>query len=212
VSHCQSDRVRRTLVLALLLEGGLGALALAIGWLVGVRTAAGLWLAGSPTDVLRQAGVGCLAVGPLLLVLVATEWLPIAALRRLKRLVQTQLVPHFRGFSWWQLALVSLAAGWGEELLFRGLIQDGLRQWLLAAGVPHTASELLALLVASALFGLAHCVSVDYLVLAAVVGVYLGVLFSRTENLLVPMVAHAGYDFLALVYLLRTAEKGQSGA
>ena len=38
--------------------------------------------------------------------------------------------------------------------------------------------------------------------LAGLIGIYLGWLLAATDNLLVPIVAHAAYDFLALVYLL----------
>jgi membrane protease YdiL (CAAX protease family) len=53
------------------------------------------------------------------------------------------------------------------------------------------------------LFGLAHPMSTTYVVLATVVGVYLGGLLLVTDNLLAPIVAHAAYDFVALVYLVR---------
>jgi membrane protease YdiL (CAAX protease family) len=51
-------------------------------------------------------------------------------------------------------------------------------------------------------FGLAHPISTTYAVLASLIGIYLGFLFVATDNLLVPIVTHAAYDFLALVYLL----------
>ena len=39
--------------------------------------------------------------------------------------------------------------------------------------------------------------------MAAVVGIYLGLLWLATGNLLVPIVTHGVYDFAALVWLLR---------
>jgi membrane protease YdiL (CAAX protease family) len=58
------------------------------------------------------------------------------------------------------------------------------------------------LLLASLLFGLLHPLTVMYFVLASLVGVYLGCWQLATDNLLVVIVAHALYDFVALVYLV----------
>ena len=58
-------------------------------------------------------------------------------------------------------------------------------------------------LLASAVFGLFHLVTPTYALLATIVGVYLGVCFAVTDNLLTVIVAHALYDFVALVYLTR---------
>ena len=50
------------------------------------------------------------------------------------------------------------------------------------------------------LFGLLHAVNAAYAVLATLMGLYLGWLWMATGNLAVPIVAHAVYDFLALVF------------
>ena len=60
-----------------------------------------------------------------------------------------------------------------------------------------------ALLVTSVLFGLVHFVTSTYAVMAGIIGVYLGVISIWSGNLLVPMVVHALYDFVALMYLAR---------
>ena len=60
-----------------------------------------------------------------------------------------------------------------------------------------------AVLLAGVFFGLLHAVTPTYAVLAGAIGVYLGVLWYYTDNLLVVVVAHASYDFLALLYLMR---------
>jgi membrane protease YdiL (CAAX protease family) len=52
-------------------------------------------------------------------------------------------------------------------------------------------------------FGIAHWVTTAYAVVAGVVGLYLGLLYVITENLLAPAVAHALYDFVALLVLVR---------
>lgn len=94
------------------------------------------------------------------------------------------------------VALVALLAGLGEELLFRGVIQ---------AGLADLWSPPAALLLASLLFGLAHAISPSYLLLASAMGLYLGLLYHWTGNLLVPIVVHALYDWIAIHFYLRRA-------
>ena len=53
------------------------------------------------------------------------------------------------------------------------------------------------------MFGLLHPITRAYAVIAALLGAYLGGLWLAGGNLLTPIVAHALYDFVALVYLLR---------
>jgi membrane protease YdiL (CAAX protease family) len=98
--------------------------------------------------------------------------------------------------------LLSLVAGVGEEVLFRGVIQAGL-----AERVPAWV----AVGVASLLFGAAHWLTASYAVLAALIGVYLGVLFLVTDNLLVPAVTHALYDIAALSILVRLTPDAARG-
>src|SRR5207247_4003229 len=102
----------------------------------------------------------------------------------------------FGGASVAQLALVAAAAGLGEELLFRGLVQAGVARFFgLAAGLT----------VGSLVFGVCHWLNVTYAILAMLAGAYFGLWLAVTGNILTPVVAHAAYDFLALVYLVRPA-------
>ena len=85
-------------------------------------------------------------------------------------------------------------AGLGEELLFRGFIQRGLENWgSLTAG----------LVISSVLFGLAHAMTKAYLLLGILAGFFFGGIYVMTGNLLIPMITHAVYDFVALLYYLR---------
>jgi len=122
-------------------------------------------------------------------------WGPLAAL---KADVDRLVVPVFRDSSIVDLALVALSAGIGEEMLFRGLLQHGLASWL----APPWGIWL-ALAIASAAFGCAHMLSATYAILAALIGLYLGLLLIWTGSLLAPAVAHGLYDFIALLYLVR---------
>jgi len=89
------------------------------------------------------------------------------------------------------LAALAIMAGIGEELLFRGVLQGGLENPL---------GTWWALLIASLLFGLAHALTPAYFVLATLMGVYLGLIYVWTSNLLIVIVIHALYDWLALLY------------
>ena len=144
---------------------------------------------------LSWAAIG-MAVGetlPLLLLAwwsLHTRWLPVA---QLVETVRKAVVPMFAGTPVYALALVSFLAGVGEEALFRGVLLSVVAKWLGGLG---------ALVATSVLFGLAHFVTPGYAVVAGLVGAYLGGLTLLHQNILVPMLVHALYDFVALAYLL----------
>lgn len=156
----------------------------------------GHWLGIGPLSQFKAgllpALLGLAATLPLLLGLwwiLRTRWGPAY---RLVALVTEQLGPLLAGRSRLQLALLAALAGVAEEVLFRGVIQVGL---------AREFSPPWALLSTSVLFGLVHFASAAYAVLAGVVGAYLGALFLLQGNLLIPVVAHALYDFIALMAL-----------
>lgn len=88
---------------------------------------------------------------------------------------------------------IGLAAGLGEEWLFRGVIQYQLTDLLQGQMVYSVA-------VSSVLFGLLHAVTPLYALLATLASVYFGTLYSVSDNLCVPVVCHAVYDIGALLY------------
>jgi len=179
---------------ALAVEGGLGLLALAAGFLLGH----------SPLSSLRwslaAAGWGVVATLPMVLGLVIVERASWRPLRRVSQVVTRLVRELFARTPLLELALISAAAGLGEEMLFRGLLQDGLARAIGgSAGVP------IALVVASVAFGVAHPVTPTYALLGALSGLYLGGLFLFSGNLLAPVVAHALYDLVALAYIARAS-------
>ncbi|WP_254506757.1 CPBP family intramembrane glutamic endopeptidase [Anatilimnocola floriformis] len=123
------------------------------------------------------------------------------ALADLKDQVRELLQKLLRGAALWQLLIVALAAGIGEEVLFRGLIQAGL-----AALLPNSFALVGSLLIASVLFGLCHYLSNTYFALATLAGAYFGLLMLVSGSLLPAIIAHALYDFIALAYLLHDGE------
>jgi CAAX protease family protein len=174
--------------LALVGEAALALLAVGLGRLLGI----------SPLATLQPSWSallwGFLATAPLLLALLGVLRTQARPLRRLVDFVLGELGPILARRSVLELALLAALAGLGEELLFRGLIQ---------AGLMRVMPTFLALFSASALFGLAHFATSTYAVVAALMGLYLGALFLLQGNLLAPLVAHALYDFVALLLVVR---------
>jgi len=189
-------RATRFTTAALAFEGGLGLLAAVLGWLLGHCP----WesMHGRSAGELGNAFLwGVAATVPMVLALFWMDRWPVGPLAPMKQFVQRQVVPLFADLSVGQLALLSLGAGIGEELLFRGLLQAGISEWI---GSPP--GVLVGLIAASVIFGVCHWLTALYALLATIVGVYLGGLFVASGSLLTPIVAHALYDFVALVYLV----------
>jgi uncharacterized protein len=132
---------------------------------------------------------------PLASLFVGMLWWPIGPWRRVKDFCDTEVMPILGSSTWSEIALISLSAGVGEEMLFRGVLQAGLISWL---GVPW------GLGLASLLFGVLHPISIAYMVIEAFLGLYFGaVWWFLGRNLLMVIITHALFDFAALAYLIR---------
>ena len=175
-----------------LVEGGLIVLAWALGWLLDqlpLRDFHWKWW---------DALWGLVATVPMMaLFFLMLRW-PVGPLLRIKRFSEEVLRPLLEPCSVLDLLGISVLAGLGEEMLFRGVLQGAFAHWL--------KSPWPALALASVLFGLLHAVTLTYALLATLMGAYLGWLWYATGNLLTPILAHALYDFLALLFLLRGPE------
>ena len=93
-----------------------------------------------------------------------------------------------------QMAILSLAAGIGEEVLFRGVLQPG---------ISNFSSPITGLLVASFAFAACHALTKAYFITTFFIGIYLSLVWQASDNLLAPIITHAVYDFAALLYFLR---------
>jgi uncharacterized protein len=169
-------------------EGGLLLLGWALSRWLDIRLADQLHLS------FRAILLGVLASLPLLAGLRWTLRTRSKPIQRLVQVVQDQLGPLVASRSAAELALVAALAGLAEEVLFRGVMQGELGRRL---------PDFVALVLTSAAFGLAHFLTFSYALLAALAGLYLGALYWAQGNLLIPIVAHALYDFVALVQLAR---------
>lgn len=82
-----------------------------------------------------------------------------------------------------------------EELLFRGIVQGRYRE---------AFDPTVAIVIASLLFGFVHWLALVgtgsgrlvYVLIAALLGLFLGTAYERTRSLLVPIVIHAGYNIV----------------
>ena len=135
---------------------------------------------------------------PLLILLMAVERLSFWPFGALSRITDEQVRPLFEGTALYELLLVSLLAGLGEELLFRWSIQGGLSTWL-----GSDFGQVLAVALAAALFGLCHFLNLAYAAVTFVIGLYFGAMMCLSGTWIAPAIAHAAYDFLALCYLTR---------
>lgn len=172
---------------ALGFQGGVGIAGLVLIWLLEVPVAwgplASLW------TWLYGALGAAVTYGVLLLLTLIPGLFPSGLERQMQGLFD-----FASSYPTWVLVALSVLAGVGEELLFRGGVQGLLSQYL---------SSWLAIAAASLLFGLVHFVSLTYFLVATGLGLVLGLTYHLSDSLWLVMIWHALYDLLALFCLLR---------
>ena len=191
----QADSVFRT---AITIELGLGFVAVLLGWVTGVDVRQ--WLPELGVDTLvpiaKAIGWGTIAALPMLAVVEVIERIDWEPFRELRALDQMPVVSSLLSLGPAELVTISLAAGVGEELLIRGWLMG----WLIGPLDQANWLTIAAGVVASAVaFGLMHPVTPAYIVLATLIGVYLGGLVIWTGNLLIAIAAHTVYDAVHLL-------------
>ncbi|MFK7770416.1 MAG: lysostaphin resistance A-like protein [Mariniblastus sp.] len=186
----------------LIVEGGMIFLALILAWF-------NFYDHGQPLSELQswpywQTGLiwGPIATIPALSHLVLFHYWKPKFYSSMQEIVDTKLKPMFQSSSLVELFIISLMAGFCEELLFRWCLQGGITSFLEPA-IGRQVALIIGLGIASLAFGLCHWVNWTYMVTTLVIGVFMGGLMIATNNWLVPAVAHALYDFVALVYIAR---------
>src|SRR5262249_17500467 len=169
-------------------EGSLAGMAWLLGW----------WLGRPALDSFRwdlwDAGLGVATGLVMVLAFFAMIRCPWDPLVRMRLFFDRVVRPLFQTCTLLDLTLISVLAGLGEEMLFRGVIQAVVDDWF---------GRWPALIVASLLFGLVHPITPTYMIVAALFGAYLGWVWLVSANLLVVIIAHALYDLIVLIYLLR---------
>ena len=177
------------LVGAAILEGSLLLTAFFLGWLMDM----------SPTrDLswdLRDLGYGLAATIPMLLLLAVMLIVPVSGVRKIREFLRDTLGPLIARCNVVDLFFLALLAGLCEEILFRGFLYGYIWQY----------DRTLAVIICNLAFGLAHCITPLYGFLAAMAGLYLTALVAvdPSPNLLIPIVAHTIYDFVAFLIVVR---------
>ncbi|MBT3334764.1 MAG: CPBP family intramembrane metalloprotease [Methylococcales bacterium] len=176
---------------ACIFEGSLIGLALVLGWLADINPFASLYF--SETAFLH----GIIATLPIFIIFLALYQLNIKSLTKIKTLLLDMLGPVLLRYHWTDLLILAAIAGISEEILFRGVIQP----WM-----ESSWGMLTGLIVSSILFGLVHAVTLLYFLLATLMSAYLGLLLDieASRNLLIPIVTHGFYDFLAFLVIARS--------
>jgi membrane protease YdiL (CAAX protease family) len=118
-------------------------------------------------------------------------------MQKLERSMQSQLHLLLGPMSVPDLLLLSLSAGIGEELLFRGLIQGW---WMSLSETQSFLESLPGMAISAVCFGFAHPLSKTYIVLATLAGFLFAILYWATRDLLACVLAHAIYDAIICVY------------
>lgn len=176
------------LILATLFQSGVAIVAFALAWGFNINPFDRMEFTGS------AVALGIFGTIPMLILFGFTYQFPFGPFREIKEFLLDALGPPLAECRWYDLAWVAFLAGSSEELLFRAVLQTWLNPWGLIA----------ALLISNAVFGMVHAVTPMYVVLAGLLGIYLGVLFYVADgNLLAPTLSHAVYDLLAFFVVRR---------
>jgi membrane protease YdiL (CAAX protease family) len=193
------DRNQQFFVAAMV-ELSLGALAVLLGRFIGANPHA--WMPATDDSIGLAIGFG----GGLMLglgmagVIQWLEHLQWDWIQRISTQAEGSVRKLLHGCNAWHVLSLSLAAGAGEELLFRGWLQESLcSQWSSVGAMGVVAS----IVISSMVFGIAHPLSLGYVVIASLLGVVLGVAFWCTENLLLVIIAHATYDAVLMLTFVR---------
>jgi membrane protease YdiL (CAAX protease family) len=175
---------------ACVFEAALIVVALLLGWIADINPVALLYFS-EPA-----IAIGVFGTMPLFLLFLAMEYLPQKSLATIRNLLLRTLAPNLHQRHWTDLLLLATIAGVSEELLFRGVIQP----WI-AVSWGYTAG----LWVSNIIFGLVHAITPLYALLVTFVGIYLSLSMTVAEenNLLIPIIIHSLYDFLAFIALMR---------
>ncbi len=172
-------------------EGSLLVIAFIIGWFVGINPFANLFFSE------MAIFYGIVGTIPLFVFFMALYQIQIDSFQEVKRALLDTLAPNMVRLHWTDLFILAAIAGITEEVLFRGTIQPWLESsWGMTGG----------LIASNVIFGLVHAVTPMYAVLAALVGMFLGLSmdYGGDRNLLTPIIIHGLYDFLAFLVIVQT--------
>ncbi len=169
------------MIIALLVEGITLALALILARYFDIDL---LPLSG---NYIRDSIIGAAGALPpffFFIFLMSEKTKEISMFRPIRRIVTNDIKAIFSNAGFIDIIIIALIAGVAEEMLFRGVIQ--VRFGIVAASI---------------VFGLLHYISPAYVIIAALMGLYMGAFYYFSKSLLVPIQIHFLYDLAALIYL-----------
>ena len=190
-------------------ELAIGLAGLLLAWMLGIDARAYLGRVDQLTwqSVGMDVGIGLAASLPMLAAIFLLVKIPHESITAIKRLSDAPTMRALLSLSPGELLALSLCAGIGEELAFRGCllpwltaIDDASGQTVNSFQVGDSFSTavpallIAAVAVSSIGFGMLHPITKLYVVVASLMGVYFATLMIVTDSLLVPIVAHAAYD------------------
>jgi len=180
-------------------EASLVLVAVFLGWVADINPFENIFFSGTAIVY------GLLGTAPLFLMFLVLENIQGESVVNIRKLLLNTLGPGLHRYHWKDLLILAAIAGVSEELLFRGVIQPWIESsWGITAG----------LIGSNIFFGLVHAVTPLYALLAGLVGIYLGLSldYGGDRNLLIPIIIHGFYDFLAFVALMRVYRAGLTSA
>lgn len=186
--------------MAAMFELGVGLLAVVLAWFGGVHPHENM----PKLTEYGRLGAGLLGgflIGSGMVLLVhGLEIFRFSWIQETTDIAEKHLSILLRGCNVWHLIALSLAAGVGEELLFRGWLQGTLVRELGGFGTPGIA---FAILLSSIMFGIVHPLSQGYVAVATLLGIILGVTAYWSENLFMAIIAHTVYDTILMIQFVR---------
>ena len=180
------------LLLSLLFEGSLGILGLLLAYLFQIHPWEQIHWRGSDIYIALLTSL-CLFV-----LFVILYRLPYNFTKDIRTKLEETLGPLFADFGALKIFIVALAAGIGEELLFRAFLQNAF---------TYLFQDWAALLLSNFFFAMAHWITPFYALFAGLLGLLLGASMLYSQNLLLPILIHTFYDFAALYYFVNRKPK-----
>jgi membrane protease YdiL (CAAX protease family) len=179
-------------------EFALGAVALVFGKLLDL-SALGAGFDLSPESI----ALGLLWTIPPCAFVYSIRFLELEELKEIEAITRDFTRRLFLGRPNLALALFCFGAGFGEELLFRGVLHQKLESLL--GFFPAAAMVGLG-------FGASHNLTPAYFTISGLTSFIFSYMFASSgSNVVVPIVAHATYDYIALKLILKEIEELDMG-
>ena len=206
-------------------ELAIGLVGLVVAWVVGIDARAYIGELESFTwqSLGIDLGIGLIASLPMLAAISLMMKIPHESIAAIKRLADAPTMKALLSLSTAELLTLSVCAGIGEELAFRGCLLPMITALPDVTGNLHNHYSVgdsftlavpallgAAVVISSIGFGMLHPITKLYVAVATLMGAYFAMLLILTESLVVPIIAHAAYD--AAQFLMAKREMAAEAA